>query len=125
MKGYGSWCTSLQSVEQVFAFVRICTISLLNAFRNRIFFRSVVRCGQRSKFPAVLPAQPVPVAAIDGAFASSACDDCGVGGDCVWALVRPPSFFSDSTIHPKSFTRKGANLPPRGKNTHKEEDVYT
>ena len=61
----------------------------------------------------------------DGAFASNGCACCAAGGGCVWALVWPPSFFSDSTIHPKSFTRKGANLPPRGKNTCKEEDVYT
>ena len=34
------------------------------------------------------------------------------------------SAFSDLTVHQKRFTRKGANLPPRGKNTCKEEDVY-
>lgn len=35
------------------------------------------------------------------------------------------SAFSGLTVHQKPVTRKGVNLPPRGKNTRKEEDVYT
>ena len=35
------------------------------------------------------------------------------------------SAFSGLTVHQKPVTRKGVNLPPRGKNTHKEEDDYT